>query len=335
MLISLIVPFYNEECHLVRCIRSIQQQTFADYEVLLVDNCSTDGSYAIAEQLTQGDERYRLLRTDQKGLFLARNQALAAARGEYICFLDSDDELLPNYLSDLYADSLLSEVDMVVQGFTRVKGDSQEVLSVSQSGIFDLTKESQQAFSFYNVTYMGNVFGKLYRRSLIQEYGLTFSPQVYLSEDLYFVVSYLAVCQRVILSKKSNYLYIFHRKSMSTYYWDFETEQLSYLALEKAWQSLLKTYCCPSLESAYGSFTGNYINRLIFTATNHPQDRRHSEQYLKIIEEKYLSTYQQYYSPTSLFTHGLKWSAVHHFYSLYYALMQAAILRYRIAVNYC
>lgn len=334
-MITLIVPFYNEEQHLRRSIGSILQQTFQDFEVLLIDDLSTDGSFAVAAELTATDSRFRLLRNKAKGLYHARNLALSEARGEYICFLDADDELLPDYLTDLAADSQSHECDLVVQGFTHVVGEHAIQHSVQSSGLYSLPLQAEPLFASFNVVAMGNVFSKLYRRSIIKEHHLSFSPHVLLSEDMYFVLSYLFHCRQVYLSSKTNYLYIAHKSSMSTYYWDFPTEERSYLALKQAWMQLLSSCSCPSLESAYGEFTGNYINRLIYTATNHPQSNYQSKKYLKAIEEKYLSIYQQYYFPTSLFTHGLKWSAIHHLYWLYNALMHAAVLRYRIVVNFC
>lgn len=335
MLISLIVPFYNEELRLSRSIRSIRQQTFADYEVLLVDDLSSDGSYALAEQLTQGDERYRLIQNEQKGLYHARNKALAAARGEYICFLDADDELLPDYLSDLYSDSRVSEADLIIQGFTRIQGGKQQTLSISSPGIYDLEKDSQPLFSSFNVSYMGNVFGKLYRRSLIQQHQLSFSSQVFMCEDLYFVLSYLSVCQRVILSTKSNYRYILHSQSMSTCYWSFETERSSYLALQQVWQCLLVRCECPALLSSYGSFTGSYINRLIFSALTHPASKGMSHQNMEIIHAEFFPTYRQFYFPCTFFTRSLKASALTHQYWLYCLLMRLATLRYRLIIHYC
>ena len=335
MLITLIVPFYNEEQHLSRSIRSIQQQTFVDYEVLLVDDLSTDGSYALAEQLTHGDERFRLIQNEQKGLFHARNKALAEARCEYICFLDADDELLPDYLSGLLDDSRIAEADLVIQGFTRIQRGCQDSMSISRSGIYDLEKDPQSFFVSYDVSYMGNVFGKIYRRSLIQRHQLVFSPQVLMCEDMYFVLSYLSVCRRVILSNKSNYRYILHSQSMSKCYWSFETEQRSYLALRQVWQRLLDRCECPALLSSYGSFSGSYINRLIFSALTHPVSQAKSHKNMDIINTEFLPIYRQYYCPCTFFTKCLKRAVLSHQYDVYRLLMRLAILRYRLDIHYC
>lgn len=333
-MITLIVPFYNEEQHLRCSIGSIQQQTFQDFEVLLIDDLSSDGSYALAAELTAADSRFRLLRNAQKGLFNARNLALSEARGEYICFLDADDKLLPDYLTGLAACTLQCECDLIVQGFTHVIGGHNIPHSVQSPGLFSLASQADSLFASFNVVAMGNVFGKLYRRSLIEEHHLQFSPQVLLSEDMYFVLSYLVHCQQVYLSSKANYLYLAHKASMSTFYWDFPTEERSYLALKEAWNLLLGKYDCPSLRYAYGVFTGNYVNRLVFSALAHPQKSEQRARNLYLLETRYLPHFRQYCHPTTLFTQMLKWTAVHHYYLLYHALMKMAILRYGIVVNF-
>lgn len=334
MLITLIVPFYNEEKHLSRSIRSIQQQTFTDYEVLLIDDLSTDGSYALAEQLAQGDKRFRLIRNGKKGLYHARNNALAAAQGEYICFLDADDELLPDYLFSLYTDNKHPGADLVIQGFSRIQGDRHESMIISRPGSFDLEKDPQSFFASCDVSCMSNVFGKLYRRSLIQKHQLSFSPQVLMCEDMYFVLSYLSVCRRVILSDKSNYRYILHSQSMSTCYWSFETERSSFSALQDVWQRLLDRYDSSALRSSYGAFVGSYINRLVFSALTHPDSQGKTRTFMDIINADFLPVYRRHYSPFTLFTKSLKVSVLSHQYWFYRFLMQLAKLRYRMIIHY-
>lgn len=333
-MITLIVPFYNEELHLRRSIASIRQQTFVDYEVILVDDMSTDNSYALAQELTCDDSRFRLYRNKSKGLYHARNFALAEARGEYICFLDSDDELLPGYLLGLYADSEKADSDLVVQGFTHVIGNRHDRVGVKAVGHSSVHLSAQSLFSSFDIVDMGNVFGKLYRRQLIVDNHLQFSPHVLLSEDMFFVVSYLVHCQSVFLSEKSNYLYIAHNQSMSTFYWDFETELASYLELKRVWEQLLFSHGCPALIDTYGKFVGNYINRLVYTNQVHPNSRSSRKSNYILLESQLLPVYQQYYKPVTMFTRSLKWSATHHQYKLYQLLMKLAVCRYHIVENF-
>lgn len=334
MLITLIVPFCNEERHLHRSICSIQQQVLTDYEVLLIDDLSTDGSYALAANLTQGDERFRLLRNEHKGLHYARNLALSEARGEYICFLDADDELLPDYLSGLYADSQQSGADMVVQGFTRVSGRQQSVTTVSASGTYHLPQAASSLFSSFDVFLIGNVFGKLYRRQLIQEHQLMFSPLVYQCEDLYFVLSFLAVCHTIQLSQVSHYRYIAHQTSMSTHYWNYETECDSFRQLISAWNRLLMFFPCQSLQISYGAFYGYYVHRLLISSLMHPARQTFRDEQLFEIEHSFAAEYSQHFHPFTHYTRCLKWTFLHHHYHLFRLIVQTAHLRYGIQVRY-
>lgn len=334
MLISLIVPFYNEELHLSRSIRSIQQQTFSDYEVLLIDDFSTDGSYALAQQLTQADVRYHLIRNVQKGLYHARNLALSLARGEYICFLDADDALLPDYLSALYADAHAALADLVVHGITHVQGSLRYDMTVSASGSFNLLEDPQAAFTSFDVSALGNVVGKLFRRKLIADHHLTFSPQVYMCEDLYFTVSCLSVTHRLVLSTATHYQYIAHSQSMSSHYWPYHTERQSFEALIRAWSTLLSAHHCPALQASYGSFFGPYLHRLVFTSLTHPLCRASRTQCLHEVEASFLGQYRNLYQPYTRFTQSLKWVIVHRHYWLYLLLCRLAASRYGIQNRY-
>ncbi len=330
MLITLIVPFFNEESRLPRCIHSIIKQTFSDYEVILIDDCSTDRSYSLAEQLTKGNERFHLIHNEKKGLYNARNKAIAAARGEYICFLDSDDILLPEYLSGLYADSLSSDADLVVQGITHIKGSQHYNVAVLTPGSYDLVKEPQSAFSSFDVSSMGNVVGKLFRRKLIVDNKLSFSPQVYMCEDMYFVVSFLTVTHHIVLSTTTNYHYLFNGESMSAHYWDYMTERESMQELIQAWEQLLSVCCCPALLSSFSSFYGAYLHRLVFTSLTHPGSHNSRTLHLKEIEDTFLDRYCRFYCPCTMYTKSLKWSIEHHLYWVFLLLNKLAFLRYNI-----
>lgn len=334
MLITLIVPFHNEEQYLSRSIRSIQQQTFTDFEVLLIDDFSTDGSYALAEQIIQGDGHFRLICNKEKGLYNARNLALSMACGEYICFLDADDQLLPDYLSSLYADSQITDADLVVHGLIRIRADHQELVTVTTSGIFDLSVAPQFAFSSFDVSWLGTLVSKLFRRQLILQYSLSFSPHVLMCEDMYFVLSYLAVCQKLVLSRASHYHYISRIDSMSTLYWNYEIERQGLHDLQSAWQQLISCYDCPALRSSYGSFYGPYLQRLVFSCLTHPDCHSALKVNLAEIEARYLSDYVRFYRPSTRFTRALRWAIVRHYYKLYLLLMRIAFIRHGLKYKY-
>ena len=110
-MVSVIVPIYNSEKYLKRCVDSILSQTFSDFELLLVDDGSTDGSGSICDEYSVKDSRVRVFHKENGGVSSARNLGLDNARGEWITFVDSDDYLEESFLAEL---SVFEDVDWVV-----------------------------------------------------------------------------------------------------------------------------------------------------------------------------------------------------------------------------
>lgn len=132
-MISVIVPVYNVETYLEECLDSIQNQTYTDLEVILVNDGSTDGSKAICERYCQTDKRFRLINQSNQGQSVARNTGVTASRGEFIAFVDSDDMILANYLETLMQ-HMGEDVDIVESQFTVHKRISwQKILKISRS----------------------------------------------------------------------------------------------------------------------------------------------------------------------------------------------------------
>ena len=118
-IISVIVPVYNVEPYLTRCLDSILVQTFSDFELLLVDDGSSDCCGAICDTYAQKDSRVRVYHQTNAGVSHARNTGLDHARGQYVVFVDSDDYVLPGYLHSLYEDVCgHSGVGLIIQGGT-------------------------------------------------------------------------------------------------------------------------------------------------------------------------------------------------------------------------
>lgn len=116
-MISVIVPVYNVEKYLEECLDSIQNQTYSDIEVILVNDGSTDKSKVICDRYCEDDNRFQLLNQENQGLSAARNNGVAASTGEFIAFVDSDDIILSNYLETLMH-YMREDVDIVESQFT-------------------------------------------------------------------------------------------------------------------------------------------------------------------------------------------------------------------------
>ena len=179
MRISIIIPVYNTEQYLPRCIDSILSQSFTDYELLLIDDGSTDGSNALCDAYAEKDNRIRVFHKENGGVSSARNLGLKEAKGEWICFVDSDDELQPAGLQTM-VDGISNEVDMVM------------------AGIIDQNKALLMMYPSADMPYMGYPWGKLYKRNLVLERNISFNEHIRIKEDTLFVVEYLCGIQKQV-----------------------------------------------------------------------------------------------------------------------------------------
>ena len=127
-MISIIIPVYNTAQYLDQCLESVLVQSYTDWECIVVDDGSTDNSGEICDKWGKRDSRFVILHQKNQGVSAARNKGLERCKGEYICFIDSDDWVEPTYLSHLYDGMKNNEgVDMVVSGFI-FEGDKSEFI---------------------------------------------------------------------------------------------------------------------------------------------------------------------------------------------------------------
>ena len=118
--ISVIIPIYNAEVYLENCLESIKNQSFTDYEVLLIDDGSTDNSGKICDVFATKDFRFQVIHKSNGGVSSARNIGIEQAKGEWICFMDSDDTVEKDYLQHLYQGANQQNDILVVQGFKTI-----------------------------------------------------------------------------------------------------------------------------------------------------------------------------------------------------------------------
>lgn len=195
--LSIIVPVYNVEQYLSRCIDSILSQSFTDFELLLIDDGSTDGSGVICDEYAQMDSRVRVFHKENGGVSSARNVGLDNARGEWMYFIDSDDELMENSMKIL-VECISDEVDMVLAGFEEYYEDGnlkysiplrvKELLSPSESVLVCYEKYSR----YYR--YLGYLWIRLFRKDKIDNHRIRFDESIAVKEDTLFIVQYLCSC---------------------------------------------------------------------------------------------------------------------------------------------
>ena len=189
--LSVIVPIYNTEKYLRDCINSILAQTFADFELILVDDGSTDGSGAICDEYCQLDGRIIVIHQNNGGVTAARKQGAEIAAGEYISFIDSDDWIEPNMYQDMLANADTYNADMVLCDMIAEKQDNANVIHCSNlNGLFTSEQLNRQIFSNMLFDFSRNapalslnLCNKLIRSALVKPVFAEFPNDVTYGED--------------------------------------------------------------------------------------------------------------------------------------------------------
>ena len=215
--ISVIIPVYNAASSLDRCLCSVLDQTCTSFEVILVDDGSTDGSSAICDRYAEEDSRIVVIHKENGGVSSARNAGIEAATGDYIMFLDADDVLSPDALELLSG----KDADMAMGGFRKVVAGKTTYVRVPK---YDkVYKGAGQIGSFLddnigkNDCFMLNSSCfKLYRRAVIIEHGLRFDEGLRYGEDKMFVFNFLCHVTSVATVNTIVYDYVMVEDSLSS-----------------------------------------------------------------------------------------------------------------------
>ena len=202
--ISVIVPIYNTEKYLKQCLDSLARQKHSNYEVILVDDCSADGSAAAAAEYTKKFPHiFHLIRNDSRQEAAgARNTGMKAASGEWLAFADSDDWVTEDYLSSMFETAVKDEADIVMSSIYYYYSDSKIKLF---SPFQNLTTQSSQKEKValvkpYQVT-------RLFRRSLVTESGLEFPTNVWRASEQGIIIPLLTRTDRISIYPKPMYYY--------------------------------------------------------------------------------------------------------------------------------
>ena len=210
-LVSIIVPVYNAEIYLGPCLESLRSQTWPDLEIILVNDGSTDGSGQLCAAAARVDGRIRFLDRPNGGVSAARNAALAAAKGDYLQFSDSDDLLTPDATETLVRAAQVTGADLVISHFFRVDGEKQAQRGhIKGERLLTRQEFAQEMVKAPANYYYGALWNKLYRRSIVEKQGLRFEEGVSWSENFLFNLEYLRHVRLVAAVPKP--LYYYHKR---------------------------------------------------------------------------------------------------------------------------
>ena len=216
--ISVIVPIYNGEKFIHRCVNSILNQTFEDFELILVDDGSTDSCPQICDEYAAKDSRVIVIHCENQGVSIARNVGLAAASGDYVAFCDGDDSFKRTLLERTYKTAIEEHSDIVSYNLERLsEKDMPQEKESGDPDIIDLTKENIFDFLYKVVTWQTNGWQacrSIFKRRIIEDHQIKFCDTCgNFAEDLGFTFEYLLYATRIVFLNEYLYLYYDVRQS--------------------------------------------------------------------------------------------------------------------------
>lgn len=222
--VTVIIPVYNNEVQLDRCIKSVLSQTYGKLEIIIVNDGSTDKSGQICDKYANGDSRVIVIHKKNGGVSSARNAALSIAKGDYIAFVDSDDYVSPTYVENiLNAHSGREWVGLTISSYILVDGNEQTKktfnnIIYNENNIINAIEEQ-------DLCKRGFPWAKLYDGNVIRKHKLRFCEQVHYSEDMIFMLSYLRYCKWILFIDKTDYYYVRNiKETLISKFHPFENE---------------------------------------------------------------------------------------------------------------
>ena len=212
--ISIIVPIYNVQNYLAKCIQSIINQSYKNLEIILVDDGSTDDSGMQCDEWEKNDSRIKVFHKENGGVSSARNYGLNVASGTFVSFIDADDWIEPNYCEKLISKASI-EPDLVVLDFARIYQNKKIFSDLLIDKVYSLSELKKNFKLPYEKGLINAPWGKLYNRKLIG--NLRFDEAVEIGEDLLFNLEYLGQCNKIVFLSDALYNYNLMNESSATH----------------------------------------------------------------------------------------------------------------------
>lgn len=243
-MLSIIIPVYNTGQYISKCIDSICNQTYEDWELILVDDGSTDASGTTCDKKAKIDSRIRVIHKENGGVSSARNKGLDAASGDYIMFVDSDDWVLPDLCEKLMNQAY--KADMVIGGIHEIDTFSEHDFFMKDASL-QFSEIGKYFDELYTKCLINAPFSKVYRKKIIEDQR--FPLGVALGEDLIFNLTYIAKCKNIALVNNTSYIYnCLNEGSAIKHFRESDIDQI--IVLYRAGKAFQKRYCGEKVEKS-------------------------------------------------------------------------------------
>lgn len=236
-MVSIVIPIYNSETTLRRCLNSVINQSIFDWELILVDDGSNDKSDDICDEYAAKDQRVKVFHKKNGGVSSARNIGLDNAKGEWVVFIDADDFVKESYLANLLEHSQ-KQVDLVISYAEIHNGDDIKKESYSEKLIDETNFDSM--FIENDMHWHTSPWSKLYKRNIIEEYHIRFCEGMHIGEDAVFLYSYMLYSNRIYISNDTDYCYFaYNEGSLTKRVNSLDSEILAYNQIQAIVESII------------------------------------------------------------------------------------------------
>lgn len=270
--VSVIIPVYNTQQYLKRCLDSVLSQKLEDIEVICVNDGSTDASGMVLNEYAQRDSRIKVIHKPNGGLVSARKAGVEAACGEYIGYVDSDDYIEPDMYENLYKTANTNNVDLVTCGYMLEGNYTTTHLDTVEEGLY---AETEMPYLRENTIYRlekretglrGSLCCKLFRTDIIKRVQGMIPDNISIAEDKVCLFRYILECTSVYVLKKSYYHWVIRQASMSHVSQENHNDYL--VRVNNVYNYFMTLYEHPNFTDTMRTQIEIYITELLFLGIN-------------------------------------------------------------------
>lgn len=258
-LVSIVVPVYNVEQYLDVCLQSLVDQTYANIEIIVVDDGSSDSCPQRCDDWQMRDGRIRVIHTVNAGVSAARNKGLSIASGEYVCFVDSDDFVETSYIETMLKNAVLYQADIVFCGYMTVDYAAGSYVPVKRNKSVSFIAKDNPTFreEFISLAHSGVAnppWCKMFRKAFLTQNNAHFPVGIIAGEDSMFAYPLYARADRAVAIDDALYNYVVRRGSVSGKYNSrlFESRRVTYAKVS------------PVIEQWVPEYTNEYDNAFVY-----------------------------------------------------------------------
>ena len=206
--VSIIIPVYNIEKYIKKCVKSLLEQTYQNFEIIIINDGSTDRSGEICEQCKECDSRIKVIHKNNTGVSEARNIGIQKAQGDFIVFVDGDDYVSGDYISILLEGILIDNVDLFCADFFIVNEGNAVTHSLNTNESIVLSRNQAIDMLGDKRYFQGYLWNKIFIRQVILDNNIFFHKDIKIWEDMLFCLEYIKCINRIGYIKKPIYYYV-------------------------------------------------------------------------------------------------------------------------------